>query len=434
MTKVFISYRRQDADAFADAINDEFERRLGPTNVFLDVKGIDYGADFSAAIRERIKQASVVLVLIGANWLTAKDAAGAVRILKDDDWVRIEIEEALSQKKRVIPVLVRGAQMPDANDLPISIRNLASCNAFLLKNQLADIPRLGGVVDGRLSVAEPIVIMAFAASYAVAERAAQRAKANPFSNGDPELLGLASIAAQYYSGLGTAMYYGVLVLGVLMALRTRVGWRIEEMLRVSICAALGVSVGFLLAFPLNSLSASTSFILSLRLALWFLGLSVGIMYGLKTFASFSSISISNVATISLAIGVTALVGSILQSASTDALQSFKSLQGAYLRSAFWAPLVVIGSVLWRRLQSPTTRASFHEMLYVLIPVVIGMLLADAVAVSTSFVPYAADKVELAKAMQDKQAQDNAIFFAVLAGVATWRINRLLQVSRNDGSQ
>ncbi|MFT3817398.1 MAG: toll/interleukin-1 receptor domain-containing protein [Rubrivivax sp.] len=85
MATVFISYRRQDSDAFADAISDEFERRLGSENVFLDVKGIDLGADFSVAIRERIRRVSVVLVLIGANWLTARDASGQVRIEKDDD-------------------------------------------------------------------------------------------------------------------------------------------------------------------------------------------------------------------------------------------------------------------------------------------------------------------------------------------------------------
>ncbi|MFT3817397.1 MAG: hypothetical protein QM750_07205 [Rubrivivax sp.] len=157
------------------------------------------------------------------------------------------------------------------------------------------------------------------------------------------------------------------------------------------------------------------------------------MYGLKVFASFTSVSFRHVVTMSFVIAVAAFVGSVLQNASTDALQSVIQFQGAFMRSAFWVPVLVVATLFWRRLQPGPIRISTREALSVLIPVVVGTLLADALAISTSFVPYAADKAELVKVMQDKQAQDNAVFFAVLAGVTTWRINRVLQQRGNGKS-
>src|SRR5262249_28123026 len=41
-----------------------------------------------------------------------------------NDWVRVEIETALQRDIRVVPVLVDGAVLPQADDLPLSLRPL----------------------------------------------------------------------------------------------------------------------------------------------------------------------------------------------------------------------------------------------------------------------------------------------------------------------
>jgi hypothetical protein len=49
-----------------------------------------------------------------------------------DDYVRIEIATALERNTRVIPLLVQGATMPRADELPEDLAPLARRNAFEL--------------------------------------------------------------------------------------------------------------------------------------------------------------------------------------------------------------------------------------------------------------------------------------------------------------
>ena len=66
-----------------------------------------------------------MLVIIGPNWLKVKDKSGQPRLDQPDDFVAIEIAAALARDIRVIPVLVEGARMPKASELPDSLKPLA---------------------------------------------------------------------------------------------------------------------------------------------------------------------------------------------------------------------------------------------------------------------------------------------------------------------
>ena len=57
------------------------------------------------------------------------------RLDNPDDFVRIEIEAALQQDKRVIPVLVGEAQMPRGDQLPDTLRPFARRNAVRLTHE-----------------------------------------------------------------------------------------------------------------------------------------------------------------------------------------------------------------------------------------------------------------------------------------------------------
>jgi hypothetical protein len=129
--RIFLSYRRDDGAGFAGRLADALEEEFGADSVFRDVDDIRPGEDFVQAIESHLREVGVVLVMIGPRWLTA--GAGGHRRLDDSgDFVRQEIQAALASGKPLIPLLVGGATMPDAADLPDAIAGLARRQAVVL--------------------------------------------------------------------------------------------------------------------------------------------------------------------------------------------------------------------------------------------------------------------------------------------------------------
>jgi hypothetical protein len=97
------------------------------------------------------------LAVIGPRWLNAVDEAGNRRLDNPDDFVRIEIESSLKQGKRIIPVLVNGAEMPRAEYLPEALKLLARRNAVRLTHERfkADAERLVRALEKALDDAGP---------------------------------------------------------------------------------------------------------------------------------------------------------------------------------------------------------------------------------------------------------------------------------------
>jgi hypothetical protein len=77
----------------------------------------------------------VLLAIIGPHWLTAKDAEGRRRLDDVNDFIRLEIGTALGRNIRVIPVLVGGAAMPKAEELPAELQPLARRQAYELSDR-----------------------------------------------------------------------------------------------------------------------------------------------------------------------------------------------------------------------------------------------------------------------------------------------------------
>ncbi|MBL8447564.1 MAG: toll/interleukin-1 receptor domain-containing protein, partial [Zoogloeaceae bacterium] len=131
--RVFISYRRGDTAGHAGRLRDSLEEVLGQNAVFLDLSNLAPGTPFAPALEGRIRAAECMLVVIGRDWLTARDEAGLRRLDDAGDWVRREIEIGLARNKRLIPVLVAGADMPDEAMLPTTLRPLAGLQAFVIE-------------------------------------------------------------------------------------------------------------------------------------------------------------------------------------------------------------------------------------------------------------------------------------------------------------
>jgi hypothetical protein len=109
----------------AGRLHDRLALTFGRDNLFMDVDHIPVGEDFEAYLNRQVAECNVVLVVIGPNWLNARDESGGRRLDNPDDFVAIEIAAALARNIRVIPVLVDGARMPKASELPDFLKPLA---------------------------------------------------------------------------------------------------------------------------------------------------------------------------------------------------------------------------------------------------------------------------------------------------------------------
>ncbi|WES64860.1 TIR domain-containing protein [Microbacter sp. GSS18] len=123
---VFVSYRRSNASGAAGRIYDALTARFGEDAVFMDVDGIEPGADFEQVLDETLRDCRAVVVVIDPHWTDVVDADGARRLDDPDDFVRLEVESALKRDVKVLPVLVDGARMPARADLPESLGGLAT--------------------------------------------------------------------------------------------------------------------------------------------------------------------------------------------------------------------------------------------------------------------------------------------------------------------
>lgn len=130
---VFLSYRRNDSAATCERVYDRLVAAFGKTSVFMDVNAIPGGVQFPQYLEDAIEASDAQIVVIGPQWLDATGPNGRRRLDDPSDFVRHEIESALQRSIPVIPVLVEGAAMPRADQLPESLRNLASRSAIVLR-------------------------------------------------------------------------------------------------------------------------------------------------------------------------------------------------------------------------------------------------------------------------------------------------------------
>ncbi|MET0681794.1 MAG: CHASE2 domain-containing protein [Casimicrobiaceae bacterium] len=151
MTKVFISYRRDDASANAGRLCDWLKRQFREDNIFLDTEKIAPGDNFPQVLRERLATTDVLLAVIGKAWASIADAAGNRRITDPKDFVALEVGTALLQQIRVIPVLVGGASMPKTDRLPPDLQKFAECQAITVDDSrfAQDFDNLVDAIMGR---------------------------------------------------------------------------------------------------------------------------------------------------------------------------------------------------------------------------------------------------------------------------------------------
>ena len=90
-SRIFISYRRDDAAGEAGRLADHLSRRFGTGAVFLDIETIDPGTDFVSVLQTTLAQTAAVLVIVGTRWssLPAAPVASTTNTTSfDSKWIR----------------------------------------------------------------------------------------------------------------------------------------------------------------------------------------------------------------------------------------------------------------------------------------------------------------------------------------------------------
>jgi len=157
MAKIFVSYRRSDADAEAGRIADWLDRHFGEDEVFMDIDAIAPGASFRRVIDEAIAEIDALVAVIGRSWVHVEDDDGRRRLDDPNDVLRLEVATALERGILVIPVCVQNAPVPKREQLPDDLQPLVERNALTLLNAnwKPGMDRLIEALDGRSGRSSP---------------------------------------------------------------------------------------------------------------------------------------------------------------------------------------------------------------------------------------------------------------------------------------
>jgi pterin-4a-carbinolamine dehydratase len=143
---VFIGYRRTDTQQAAFGLHAQLRARLGLSSVFMDRSGLRAGEVWPERLLESVNHASVVLALIGPDWLRCADNYARRRLDNPRDWVRNELATSIAAGKLIIPVLlapVTAMLPPEA--LPAELEPLTEFQSYSLRDDHWDVD-LNGLI------------------------------------------------------------------------------------------------------------------------------------------------------------------------------------------------------------------------------------------------------------------------------------------------
>ena len=153
MPKIFICYRRNDSPYVTGQIRDNAAERFGPESVVLDIDSVPLGRDFRQYVKDEVGKCDILLAVIGKQWLAILNERN-----DPDDLIRVEILAALTRGIPVVPVLVDGASVPKAEELPTELVPLAYRHAAEVRAGLdvkVDLERLMDGLNDHLSADLP---------------------------------------------------------------------------------------------------------------------------------------------------------------------------------------------------------------------------------------------------------------------------------------
>ena len=122
---IFISYRREGGYAMARLLYECFHN--AGLSVFLDLEELRAG-QFNEKLYEAIDKCENFILVLPPN--------GLDRCQAENDWLRLEIEHAIKQKKNIIPLMMVGFTFP--SNLPLSLQALPFFNGVQSSREYFD--------------------------------------------------------------------------------------------------------------------------------------------------------------------------------------------------------------------------------------------------------------------------------------------------------
>lgn len=144
MSRVFISYRRDDNPDGGKLVYERLKTLLPSWEIFYDRKSLGIGSNFPEELRQAVTDAQFVLVMIGPKWL---------ELLKDrkdsgeTDFVHEEIGTAFATGSGVIPVAVGKVARRTASDKEEASGSDSEEATFPSKSDLAEFPDIVGLAE-----------------------------------------------------------------------------------------------------------------------------------------------------------------------------------------------------------------------------------------------------------------------------------------------
>lgn len=130
--RIFISYRRNDAQGHAGRLADNLASAFEERAVYIDTES-DGDKSPRAEILYELRRCKVILIVIGPDWATLRRAgADRPRILEDDDIVAFEVRHAIQQWATgavIYIVRVGDAPMPSPSEVPADIAEIFDTKA-----------------------------------------------------------------------------------------------------------------------------------------------------------------------------------------------------------------------------------------------------------------------------------------------------------------
>ncbi len=135
--RIFVAYRREDSGETARAIYELLNRDLGDTDVAADVdKVANRTINRLVLAQDIVESFDAMLVVIGQQWIGLNKISGSGKpqtLFNPKDPVRIQVEAGLKRPDMlIIPVLVDGAQLPPASELPPSLQKITTLTPYRL--------------------------------------------------------------------------------------------------------------------------------------------------------------------------------------------------------------------------------------------------------------------------------------------------------------
>ena len=130
MTEIFINYRRDDVPGQVGRLYGRLVDHYGDECVFMDVESLVLGQRFEQVILERIKQAKVMLVVMGPNWQAVRPRPDG-----EPDLFQVEVETAIANNTTISALLIDRTTVPDTKALPAALQKVFDRQTFSIRQE-----------------------------------------------------------------------------------------------------------------------------------------------------------------------------------------------------------------------------------------------------------------------------------------------------------